>query len=128
MTTLRASWRGSDREGRSSPRTNCRARASIASLVFDVDRLAIGAELAQLFACLIDVHTLALQVVGDGATEAAMGDEVRGVGLGRQVAARQLMLALRTGFDAGNLVLNGKVDGLIVAHLEVQAGVLLDGA
>ena len=38
------------------------------------------------------------------------------------------MLALGTGLDAAQTVTKGKVDGLIIAQLEVQARVMLDTA
>jgi len=46
----------------------------------------------------------------------------------RQVAARQLVFALRAGLDPFELVLNRVVDGLIVAELEMQKRVVLDRA
>ena len=72
---------------------------------------------------------LAVEIVGDRAAQkAAIGDPVRRIGRDRQVAARQLVLALGAGLDARQAVLDGVVDRLVVADLEVQAGVVLDGA
>ena len=79
------------------------ARGPRSSRVFDGHRFAIGAELGQLLARRVHVGTLALQEVGHGAAQRRIDDEVHGVGLGRQVAARQLVLALRARLDPRNL-------------------------
>ena len=46
----------------------------------------------------------------------------------RPIAARQLVLALRAGLDHLQLALDGEVDRLVVADLEMQEGVVLDAA
>ena len=76
---------------------------------------------------MVDGGGLGLEVLGDGAGEAGVGDPVQRVGGDRQVAARQLVLALGAGLDAGEAVRDGPVDRL-VAELEVQAGGVLDAA
>src|SRR5690349_2426509 len=53
---------------------------------------------------------------------------MRGIGGVRQISARELMLALRTGFDNLQLVLDRKIDRLIVADLEMQERMMLDRA
>ena len=53
---------------------------------------------------------------------------MRGPGGLRQVAAGQLVLALGTGLDALELAIDGELDGLVVAELEMQERVVLDGA
>ena len=53
---------------------------------------------------------------------------MRGIGGLRQIAARQLVLALGAGLDARELVGDRVVDGLIVAQLEMQERMVLDGA
>ena len=53
---------------------------------------------------------------------------MRGIGGRRKVAARQFVFALRAGLDPGQLVLDRVVDGLIIAELEMQKRVVLDGA
>ena len=53
---------------------------------------------------------------------------MRGVGCRRHVAARNLVLALGACFDAGELVLDGVLDRLVIAKLEVQERMVLDGA
>src|SRR4029079_14228340 len=50
------------------------------------------------------------------------------VGLNREIAAGELMGALGAGLDPGEAMLNGVVDSLVVADLEMQTGMLLDGA
>ena len=46
----------------------------------------------------------------------------------RLVTARQLVRALRPGFDLGQAMADGEVDCLIIAGLEMQAGVVLGAA
>ena len=50
------------------------------------------------------------------------------VGRHRQVAAGELVRALRARLDTREPSRNGEVDGLVVADLEMQAGVLLERA
>ena len=57
-----------------------------------------------------------------------MGDPVGGVGGDGEVAPRELVLALRTGLDDGQLAVDGEIDGLVVADLEMEIGVVLDAA
>ena len=45
---------------------------------------------------------------------------MRRIGGDRQIAARELVLALGAGLDAGELVLDGVLDRLVVAELEMQ--------
>ncbi len=71
---------------------------------------------------------LALQIVLDRRPQAGMGDVVRGVGDDGLVAARELVLALRSGLDDRELVLDRVIDGLMVADLEMQEGVILRAA
>ena len=53
---------------------------------------------------------------------------MRAVGRHGQIAAGKLVRPLRAGLDAAELVRNRKVDGLVVADLEMQMRVLLDRA
>ena len=46
----------------------------------------------------------------------------------RQIAARQLVFALRAGLDPGQALRDRPVDGLIIAQLEMQEGMILDAA
>ena len=85
-------------------------------------------ELRQRLAIVRDLPALALEIVGDGAAEAGIGDPVGRVGRGRPVAARELVLALRAGLDARQAVGDGPIDRLVVAELEMQERLLLDRA
>ena len=53
---------------------------------------------------------------------------MRRIGGDRQIAARELVLALRAGLDALELVRDGELDGLVVAELEMQERMMLDRA
>src|SRR5262249_42234814 len=72
------------------------------------------------------IGALALEIVGDGAAQAGIDDIVRRIGGDRQVAARQLVLALGAGFHPVELAVNREVDRLVIAQLEVQERVVLD--
>ncbi len=50
------------------------------------------------------------------------------VGRHRQVAALDLVLALRAGLDAREPVLDGKVDGAVIADLEMQEREIAEAA
>ena len=75
-----------------------------------------------------DLAPLCLQIVRDGAAEIRIGDVVRGVSRGRQIAERELVRALRTSLDALQPVAKREVDRLVIADLEVHACVLFDRA
>ena len=83
---------------------------------------------AELVAGGRHIGALALEIVGDRAAQAGIGDVVRRIGGGRQVAARDLVLALRAGLDARELVRDRVVDRLVVAELEMQERMVLDRA
>ncbi len=53
---------------------------------------------------------------------------MRGIGGLRQVAARDLVLALRAGLDRLQAARNRKIDRLVVADLEMQERVMFDRA
>ena len=82
----------------------------------------------KLFAGRLHIGALARQILGHRPPQRRIGDEMRGIGGFRQIAARQLVLALRAGLDARELVGNRVVDGLVIAQLEMQERVVLDGA
>jgi hypothetical protein len=75
-----------------------------------------------------DGQALALEIIGDGAAKPGVSDPMGAVGLDGKITAGELVRALGAGFDARELALYGKVDGLIVADLEMQARVLLERA
>src|SRR5262245_66598596 len=72
------------------------------------------------------IDALALEEIVDRPPQRRIDDVVRRIGRRRHVAARNLVLALGAGLDAGELVLDGVLDGLVVAELEVQGRVVLD--
>src|SRR5690606_29138372 len=74
------------------------------------------------------IGALMLEVIGDSAAKARIGDVMRGVGRHGHVAAGDLVLALRAGFDARESAPDRVFDGLIVADLEMQEGAVLDRA
>src|SRR5260370_37016845 len=80
--------------------------------------------LAQLAPGVGDIGAFALQIVRYRAAQAGIGDVVRGIGGLRQVAARDLVLALRAGLDRFQATLNRKIDGLAAATLEMQEPVM----
>src|SRR6476646_9961062 len=53
---------------------------------------------------------------------------MRAIGLTRQIAAGELVRSLGPCLDTGKLVLNGEVDRLVIADLEMQERVVLDAA
>src|SRR5690242_14793205 len=75
-----------------------------------------------------DLLSFTLEIPAHGRLEPCIREPVHGVGRLRQVAARQLVLALRAGFGPREFVGDGELDGLIVAKLEMQEGAVLDGA
>src|SRR5665647_638924 len=81
----------------------------------------------KLFAGRLYISPFARQILGDRPPQGRIGDEMRGIGGVRQVAARQLVFALRAGFDAAELMGDRKVDRLIIAQLEMQKRMVLDG-
>ncbi len=91
-------------------------------------RLAERAGLRQLLAGRRHIGALALEIVVDRAAQRRIGDVVRRIGGDRQIAARELVLALGAGLDAGELVRDGEFDRLVVAELEMQERVVLDAA
>src|SRR5665213_3996561 len=78
--------------------------------------------------CIRDryISPLARQIFRDCAAKARIGDEMGGVGGVRQVAARELMLSLRAGFDPFQLMHNRVIDRLIIAELEMQERMMLE--
>ena len=60
------------------------------------------------------------QEMGDCVAQAGMGDPVGALHPHRQIAALDLMLALRPGFDPFQPVGDGEIDRLVIAGLEMQ--------
>lgn len=76
----------------------------------------------------IDGIPLLGKVGGDRSHQSRVGDEMCRMGNHRHIAARQLVLALRAGLDSGKPVRDRPFDGLMVAELEMQKGVILHAA
>src|SRR5262245_9816296 len=72
--------------------------------------LAERCRLGELLARRRHVSALALEKVLDRPAQAGIVDVVRGIGRGRQVAARDLVLALGAGLDAEKLLLDRVLD------------------
>src|SRR4029077_13197309 len=66
------------------------------------------------------VDALAGKKILDRAPQRRIVDVVRRIGGDRQIAARDLVLALGAGLDAGELPLDGVLDRLVIAQLEMQ--------
>src|SRR6516225_2332904 len=113
-------WKGT------APRSIRLARKILATGRLAIIALPIGACTGEFIAHCGDVSALALEVIGDAAPQGRVGNVVRRIGGGRHVTARDLVLALRAGLDAGQLMRDGVVDRLIVAQLEMQEGMVLD--
>src|SRR6516165_4699860 len=77
---------------------------------------------------LRNIGAFALQIILDRAAQAWVGDKMRRICGLWKIAARELVLALRTGFYRLQAARDGKIDRLIIAHLEMQKRVMLDRA
>src|SRR6202521_6220045 len=80
----------------------------------------------ELAADSLDVGAFAPQIVGDGAPQGRIGDMMGRIGHDRNIAPRDLVLALRPGFDPRKPMRNRIFDGLIITQLEMQERVVLD--
>ena len=86
----------------------------------------VGAVTAQHLDRFADLGAFGLEIAGHSGTQSWIGDPMRRVGRDGQVAARQLVFTLSAGFDAGEPFGDREVDGLVVADLEMQAGMVFD--
>src|SRR5438477_6090361 len=82
----------------------------------------------KLFAGGFHISPLADEIVGNRAAQPRIGNVMGGMGGNRQIAAGELVLALGAGLDTLELAIDGKLDGLVIAALEMQERVVLDGA
>src|SRR4029077_14062427 len=73
----------------------------------------------KLFCCGLYIKALARKIIGDGTAQRRICDVMGRIGGVGHVASRELMLALRAGFDPLQSVCDRVVDGLIVADLEM---------
>src|SRR5260370_5707818 len=74
------------------------------------------------------IGALMPEIVRYRAAQIGVGDVVRGIGGLRQIAACDLVLALGAGLDGLQAAPDRKIDGLIVADLEMQKRVMFDRA
>src|ERR1700722_11318908 len=74
------------------------------------------------------IGAFAPQILVDGPAQTGVGNVMRRISGLRKIAARELVLTLRTGLDGLEVPLNRKIDRLIVADLEMQERVMLDRA
>src|SRR5262249_34546236 len=102
-----------------------RTRTVAALRLGHVSSLAEGRGFRKLRARRRYIGALALEEILDRAPQRRIDDVMRRIGRRRQIAARNFVLALGAGLDAGELVLDGVLDGLIIAELEVQERVVL---
>src|SRR5882757_7505520 len=91
-----------------------------------ISAFAERAGLGKLAPGLGDIGALALEVIGNRAAQIRIGDVVCRVSSLRQISARQLVLALRAGFDRFQPALDREIDRLIIADLEMQERMMLD--
>src|SRR6476660_4765025 len=105
-----------------------RTRPSHPPRRFERSFLTERCRLHQLFAGCRDIGALLPEIVVDRAPQAGIKDVMRRISRRRHIAAGNLMLALSARLDARKLVLDGILDGLIVAKFEMQEWVVLDGS
>src|SRR5258707_3120915 len=79
-----------------------------------ISRFAERPGVAEFARRLRDIGALMPEIVRYGAAQVGVGDVVRGIGGLRQIAARDLVLALRAGFDGLQAAPDRKIDGLII--------------
>src|SRR3974377_928776 len=84
--------------------------------------------LCELFARCRQVGALAFEKIIDCSPEPRIDDVMRRISCRRKIAARYLVLALRSRLDTRKPVLDGVLDGLVIAEFEMQEWVVLDGA
>ena len=86
------------------------------------------AAFGQVFDVVDNLGPLVLQIVGHGLAKAGIADIVGAVGLGGAIAAGDFMGALGTGLNAGQAVLYGIVDSLVITDFKMQERVVFDTA
>src|SRR5262245_34137672 len=69
-----------------------------------------------------------MEIVGDRLPETRMGNVMRGLRGYGHIAARELVLSLRARLDPFQLPVDGEIDRLVIADLEMQEGMVLDAA
>src|SRR6202011_3026261 len=74
------------------------------------------------------IGALMLEIIGNRAAQAGIGDVVRRKSRLRKITARDLVLALGAGLDGFQAAPDRKVDRLVIADLEMQERVMFDSA
>src|SRR5712691_3624009 len=97
----------------------------MAAMVLSCSDLAERRGFGELLAGRRHIGALALEEILDRAAQPGIVDVMRGIGRGRQVAAGDLVLALRARLDAGELRFDGVLDRLVIAELEMQERMVL---
>lgn len=75
---------------------------------------------------MLDLAPFAVEIVAYGIAEAFVGEIMGGMGRHRHIAARELVFSLCACLDNAKFVLNGKINGLMIADLKMQEGVVFD--
>src|SRR5262249_42667688 len=113
---------------RSAKAHTARWRLDLRSVRFKGQILAERRQCGKFVARGGHVGALTHQIVCNRPPQAAIRNVMRRVSCGRQIAARDLVLALRAGLDARYFMGDRIVDRLIIAELEVQEWVMPDRA
>src|SRR3984893_9418825 len=75
-----------------------------------------------------DIGAFMPEIIRYRAAQIGIGDVMRRIGGLGEIAARDLVLALRAGLDGFQAAPDLKVDGLVIADLEMQERVMFDRA
>src|SRR6202140_1511922 len=75
-----------------------------------------------------DIGAFMPEIIRYRAAQIGIGDVMRGKGGLGEIAARDLVLALRAGLDSFQAAPDRKIDGLVIADLEMQERVMFDRA
>src|SRR5690606_26141357 len=118
------------RDDRARDRRSPAPRAPVAGRGSAPGRLSLSkrGSFAEKELILRDAGAFALEEFGNGRPETGVGDEMHRSGLDGFVAARELVAALRARLDAGKAAFDGRVDGLVIAQLEMQEGLVFEAA
>src|SRR5664279_2511217 len=89
-------------------------------------RIAERSRIGQFANSFLNVLSFALEIIAHRASQRRVGDIVRGISCLREVASRDFVLSLRASLDALQTSPDCEMDGLIVADLKMQKGVVFD--
>ena len=94
----------------------------------DTGGLSKGSIVGEQTDFVTDGGSFGVKIGADCPAETWVCDPVKRIGFGRQIAARQLMFALRPRFDTLKSMRDRMIDRLMIAAFEMQAGMILDAA